>query len=376
MSDEPLGQGAEGEPSSAFRSESTSDERARDALHTIDPGFVHHRAIESFIGPKAMQVVDRLISDLPDLPAWRREARIDHIYTRVLLDFTSHLGVNTLGGLLAEQRGRVFVSTETVLPIEDLYEVDRAVGHCRPKGNSEIGVEIHFTTSRISGDTLRSSLHQGGEIALVATLHGKAGNRLIFHPLLMGFPLLRSEDPDWDAELLWLGRNFYEHFPEDFDEFSKITQVAPPETLEPMRHVSEAAFKTCLASLVGADPQKDWGGEASDLVSSHLHLKGKRVSAAFLLKGPSNFRPMGLDHLGKRNDQIYRLAGEPSDVLVVQHSHEIQSAVRATLRAFVVQPGNPRRYVLMDGRDSLRLLIAYNLYDRAVELTAQLKTSA
>jgi hypothetical protein len=115
---------------------------------------------------------------------------------------------------------------------------------------------------------------------------------------------------------------------------------------------------------------KDWGGEQADHYSAHLHLDGRPTTAGFLFKGPARFRPMGLNSLGKNNDQIYRLAQLPANLLVVQHCHEILPPVRATLRAFAVQPGNPRRYCLMDGRDSLRLLRAYNKLDRARELSA------
>ena len=46
------------------------------------------------------------------------------------------------------------------------------------------------------------------------------------------------------------------------------------------------------------------------------------------------------------------------------------------LRVYAVQPYGPRRYCFIDGRDSLRLLQAYGLYDRAVELTEQQKQEA
>jgi hypothetical protein len=57
---------------------------------------------------------------------------------------------------------------------------------------------------------------------------------------------------------------------------------------------------------------------------------------------------------------------------VVQHCHEIQEPVRASLRAFAVQPGAVRRYCVIDGKDSLRLLIAYDKLDRARELSVRL----
>jgi hypothetical protein len=139
--------------------------------------------------------------------------------------------------------------------------------------------------------------------------------------------------------------------------------------------VSEAAFKACLARLLGDPVQDDWGGEQFDHFSAHMHLSGRATTAAFVLKGPARFLPMSLNHLGKNNDQIYRLAQAPAQLLIVQHAHEILAPVRATLRAFAVQPGNPRRYMLMDGRESLRLLQAYELYDEAVRLSVKKQRS-
>jgi hypothetical protein len=106
-----------------------------------------------------------------------------------------------------------------------------------------------------------------------------------------------------------------------------------------MRQITGSAFKTCLAEILGDTTRADWGGEMSDHFAAHLHLCGKRTTAAFVLKGPGNgFSPMTLRNLGKNSDQIYRLAQEPAQLLVVQHCHDITAAVRETLRAFAVQP--------------------------------------
>jgi hypothetical protein len=137
-----------------------------------------------------------------------------------------------------------------------------------------------------------------------------------------------------------------------------------------MERITEAAFKVCLAEILGDTARADWGGEMSDHFAAHIHLSGKQTTAAFLLKGPGNgFSPMTLRNLGKNSGQIYRLAQEPVQLLAVQHCHDITSPVRATLRAFAVQPGRTRRYCLIDGRDSLRLLTAYNKLDRALKLS-------
>ena len=80
---------------------------------------------------------------------------------------------------------------------------------------------------------------------------------------------------------------------------------------------------------------------------------------------------MTLNQLGKNNDQIYRLAQEPAELLVVQHCHDITAAVRATLRAFTVTPGALRRYCLIDGKDSFKILKAYDKLEQALKLSNQ-----
>jgi hypothetical protein len=353
----------------SIRSELTPEQRALSPEHTIDPGFVHRRAIETVLGPDGMRYVDDTIRQLPGLPEHQADYRIDHIYKDYLLAFCQGLKIKTLAELLASGCGTMFCSTEKVLPNSEVYTAERTRSEIQPAGESAHTVLLKYSTKRVTSDTLRSELHDGARLSIVATLRRREGDTLIFYPLVIGGPWLRIQDPEWADKLVWWSYHFFEHFVEDFAEFSRVKNAPKPDDVEPMRHVSEKAFKACLAKILGDNVAADWGGEQSDHFTSHLHLDGRRVTAAFLLKGPAKFGPMGLNHLGKNNDQIYRLAQEPADVLIVQHSHDITSPVRATLRAFAVQPGRPRRYCLIDGRDSLWLLRAYDLYDEAVRLS-------
>jgi hypothetical protein len=349
----------------------TPEERALPLEQTVDPGFVHKRKIQTIMGPQAMRVVDELISRLPSLPDWQREVRIDHIYKDVFLEFCKIHGIKSLEEVLAQGKGHMICSTETVAPCDDIYDAERAVSLWVPRGESEYRVEFHYSTELVTSDTLRSEMHQGGEISIVAELHKVEGNILVFHPLLMGSPWLRSSNPEWEERIMWWNLDFFENFIEDIDEFSKVLEYKKPNDFTPMKNISERAFKRALSFILGDSISKDWGGETSDHFTSNLHLKGRRITAAFLLKGPARFSPMGLNHLGKNNDQIVRLAQEPADMLIVQHCHEILPPVRSTLRAFSVQPYGAKRYCLIDGRDSLWLLKAYDLYNSAVEWSQQ-----
>lgn len=344
----------------------STDERMLPLEATIDPGFVHKRRIQTILGSEGMRLVDELIQRLPSLPDWQREVRIDHIYKDVFLDFCRIHGVPTLLDLLAARKERVFSSTERLGSCPDFFDVKRAVSPWVPRGRTKYRVEFHYSTALVASDTLKGRLQTGSQVSLVAELHSASDKVLVFDPLLMGFPWLRTRDPKWQDRIMWWNYAFFENFIEDFDEFARVRGTPKPSDHSPMKLVSERGFKRALGEILGDATLKDWGGETSDHFTSHLHLKGHRVTAAFLLKGPARFAPMGLNHLGKNNDQIVRLAHEPADVLFIQHCHTILPPVRETLRAFAVRPYGARRYCLIDGRDSLWLLQAHGMFDAAV----------
>ena len=150
---------------------------------------------------------------------------------------------------------------------------------------------------------------------------------------------------------------------EQIDTFSAIrkTEVQSQQSLKKLKNIPERKVKTAFAEIIG-EPNipKDWGGESSDLFTSRLMIENQRISTAFLLKGPSRFHSMTPADLGKNGDQIGRLFDEPADFLVLQHCHEVGNAVRRQMRAYAQQMGNPRKFCIIDGYDTLRILTAYN----------------
>jgi hypothetical protein len=339
-------------------------------LH-VDPGLIHHRKIEALLGESGSNVVSDLITRIPlSTPEWRKEVLVDQIYSRVLIDATGIWKIKTLEQLLAEQSGHLFCSIVRLRACPEIYESERVAAVCCHSYGASYRVELHFASSRVRADTLRSRLSMGGEFAVVGLLAGKRASTLIFDALLIGFPYLHDTETD---DLQWrLYTDHYRLHLEDFREFADVGSTPLPETFTEMSQVSETVFKRCLGTILRESLPLDWGGEASDFFTSHLHVGDQRVTAAFLLKGPGNkFSPMTLRHLGKNGDQIVRLSKEPADVLVVQHCHDIQPSVQETLKLFATQPGNPKRYCLIDGRESLRLLQAFGLAEWATRETSK-----
>ncbi len=231
-------------------------------------------------------------------------------------------------------------------------------------------VRIAYHTKHLVSDTGKMTLAGGAEEGYVESIIGLLHNRsdrFEIQPLVIGVPWLDHPRNGGDrARLMCMGRAFGEILAEDIDQFSRMQQIrvaTADEWLSVMRTIPEAQVKNAFASLLAEPTRKDWGGEANDHFSTNVHIGGRRQTAAFLLKGPTKFQEMTLNMCGKKADQIYRLTNSGADISVVQHCHQIGEAVRATLRSMVFYPGRPRKYCLIDGQATYRILKAYSLLE-------------
>jgi hypothetical protein len=174
---------------------------------------------------------------------------------------------------------------------------------------------------------------------------------------------------------IFTGRRFYAHsddpleipdrrqvFASSVDQFRRLKGVEPmrQSDLELLKEIPEKQIKEWFAEIIG-EPfvPKDWGGETSDLFTTQLSLDGRPCSAAFLLKGPSFFKPMTIAALGKNGDQINRLFSEPVDLFILQHCHHVRSAVVRLMEAFAWDARRPGRYIVIDGATTFQILRAY-----------------
>lgn len=346
-----------------FRENETPESRSLDAEFTIDPGFVHQRKIQTILGNKGTSIINNLVLKIPsNLQVGLKMIQINHIYKDVFLYWCKINGIKTFEEIYATKQGKIFCSVEQLNKCEEIYDSERVKVKLITRKVIPEDIFLEFTSSRVTSDTIRSRLAEGDIFAIIAELKSYTNVEIIFDPIIIGSPWFENKEIDSTLDLSWYGYIYYENFIEDFKEFSKVKSIPPVsiDEIEILKSIPEKKIKKVFTELLGESPKNDWGGEQSDLFSSQIHLGYKRLTAAFLLKGPANFKPMSLNNLGKNNDQIVRLANEPADVLFIQHCHEVLPAVRSTLRAFAVQPGNPRRYCLIDGRDTLRILKAYD----------------
>ena len=341
--------------------------RAEDKFHHIDMGFLNNRLCMSALPPQARQeFIER------QKPGSDHLTRLtnSHLLVTMLLDCCESVGAPTLlKALTLGEPRHLFRSTERLAPCPDIYEAHR-VCHA-VELDIEFGkpVVIAYHTSHLVSETgkmvLRAGASEGHVNSIVGLLHYKP-DRFEIEPLVIGAPWFDHWRNGNDSNtLMWLGSSFGEILPEDIDQFSEMSQVKignAEEWKDAMGALPESKVKEAFASLLSEPTKKDWGGEANDHFSANVSVRDRRRTAAFLLKGPSQFREMTLEMCGKRADQIHRMVDSDADISVVQHAHLIGAVVRRTLRELTVRPGDSRRkYCLIDGQATYRILKAYSL---------------
>lgn len=173
-------------------------------------------------------------------------------------------------------------------------------------------------------------------------------------------------------------------YPEQIESFEIARDVkrAPIAEVRQLGKIPEDDVKHAFAMIIG-EPfvPKDWGGEKSDLQTNHVRLEGEPCSAAFIFKGPGLVGELHPANLGKRGDQLIRAFDEPVDLVVVQHHAKIANTVVREAESLASNPARPRRYCILDGADTVRILKAYQMFPppptpRSAESNPRAKRSA
>ena len=341
--------------------------RTEDKFHHIDMGFLNRRLCLGFLTPDLQQsFIEKQETGSDHMAIFFNY----HLLVTMVLDFCEALDAPSLLKALALGKQRhLFRSTERLAPCPEIYDAAR-VSHA-VELDLDFGkpVFIAYHTSHTVSDTGKMVLNKGSTdgymSSIVGLLHDKP-NRYEVEPMVIGQPWFDHPRNGVDSsQLMWHGRSFGEILPEDIDQFSKMRDVkikSEDEWMSVMRELPEIKVKKAIARLLFEPTKKDWGGESDDHFTANVLVRGRRSTAAFLLKGPNPFREMTLEMCGKRADQIHRMVDSDADISIVQHSHLIGSVVRRTLRGQTILPGNRRRkYCLIDGQATYRILKAYSL---------------
>jgi hypothetical protein len=340
--------------------------RLADYFSHIDMGFLNRRLAISALGPIRQEFLER---QKPGDDHWTI-LNNDHLLVTMLIDVCTAVSVPTLAEALALGRPKhMFMSTERLEPCQNIYDASRVTHGVHLDYDYGRPVVISYHTHHIVSDTgrmvLRDGYQKGHRESIIGLLHSRPEEWEI-EPIVIGAPWLDHPRNEDGAGAVWYGYDYGEILPEDIQEFARMAEVSvsnADEWMSVMRALPEQRVKAAFASLLSEPTKKDWGGEENDHYSSNVTVGGRRRTAAFVLKGPARFQEMTPAMCGQNGDQIYRLAKCGADISVIQHCHQVGAAVRETLRSFTVTPGRPRKFCIIDGQATYRILKAYGFFD-------------
>lgn len=228
-----------------------------------------------------------------------------------------------------------------------------------PLGERDYDLAGELSNDHMFSDTTATLLSNRRRVLMAGRFEQRDG-RIEIQPYIIGDMI---EDVGSGLRMSWAQR--VRAYPEIIDTFAKTKEVKASTTaeLQVLAATPEEDVKHAFAAIIG-EPfvPKDWGGEKSDLQTSRVHVDGKPLSAAFIFKGPSIRGEMHPANMGKRGDQLVRAFDEPVDLIVIQHCNKVANSVVRLAEALAVDPVRPRRYCIIDGEDTVRILKAYGMF--------------
>lgn len=97
------------------------------------------------------------------------------------------------------------------------------------------------------------------------------------------------------------------------------------------------------------------GDERSDLYTSQGFARAADVQRVALQR-PQLPAAMTVRALGKLGDQIVWLFSQPTELLILPHCHQITPSVISMMEAYAHDLRNPRKYMIIDGAYTSRIL--------------------
>jgi hypothetical protein len=333
----------------------------------LEPYFLHQELVQGLIGPQ------RTASALAQITRRDNPAvATPYILAEALADALPALRISELLKIAHEQAIHVGQVVGVAQEVTFRRAKDRDAPGVRPVDftavldvEEPLNLAGTFNSVRMASASAVGGLTGSRRVYLIGTITDLSRAKIEIRPAFIGIRSLIEGDDSASGEIGY-GLRIY---PSEVGQFGGVDfgRSVPPAELKAVLAVPEERVKNAIADLIGeAYVPKDWGGERSDLYTSRVFARGRQMSSAWLFKGPGYPHPMTVRALGKPGDQIVRLFSEPAELLILQHCHEITPSVVSMMEAYAYDLRNPRKYMIIDGADTSRILKSQGLLPSAV----------
>lgn len=330
----------------------------------LDAWFLHEKLILNLLAPNDGAELGRRISAAGS-HAFAEMQRADlveralaaYLAARPVASLEIHLLHGTLrtGQLVWLEQEIAFKGLPIALHSIAQGEDARATFSARLASHPSIRVHGDYNPVRLTCSTAKSQLSGTRRQFMLGYIQDITDDVIDIRPITIASrwgqptPEIDNFDPA-EPSHIWPGA---------VDQFAGVdfSQRMAKSDLNMLKDIPEGGIRKAFVEILGRpDLPKDRGSQQTDLWTTHLLVEGHPLIAAFLFNEPAEFEPMTIASLGKNGDQIDKLSSIAADVLVVQHCHSIPAPVVNMMRVYASDPYHPRRYLVINGYDTIKLL--------------------
>jgi hypothetical protein len=278
-----------------------------------------------------------------------------HLLVTYTMDACADGEVKTLGETLMDPvPGRLFSTVATVAAAPDRAGAEDGRLRLTLPFPYPRDVFITYFGANFLSRAERDRITDGTAVALIGQIDVVKDGFIQADPLVMGTPSFdHFRNGEIDLALAPYAGDWFETLPVDIDEFSTAmdegdVDVAESEWRGALAALGQDGVRKRLAGIVGKVAPPEGVAAGTDMIFAELHIDGTPTAAAILTTDENT----DLMQIGAR------LAATPARLLIVQHCGAIAESLRDTIRAFAVAPHAPRRFCLIDGADTYRIIKA------------------
>ncbi len=288
----------------------------------------------------------------------------DHLLVTFAMDACRDREVAALGETLADPTpGELFCSTELLEGTEAVFGDARARNRVLLPYDCGRDVFVEFDPHQFLSDAERAQ--HAGPIRMSVMCHVDIvrDDFVSATALVMGTPTFTHfRNRDTKLDLADHAADWFETWPEDIDELAACADIAPPADKDWQAALAPLCGEDicrALADILGGTRMRGEADAGTLMLAAGARRGGEQAPTAVIVVADAGAGVLEPATLRARPDAMAALDATPAELWIVQHCHTIGPAVREMVRAFAVRPHAPRRYCLIDGADTYRILKAY-----------------
>ena len=287
----------------------------------------------------------------------------NHLLVTYVMDAFRDRKISSLGEVLLNPNATdLFFSIETLKGSKNLNPDNQRIARniLNSPWAEKRRIYIQYETYNFLSSFEREQFSKTQNLAIACQIDVIKNHYIIAAPLFMGtltFDHFRNQEESLTFSKfapLW-----FETLPFDLLGFQVGANVLVPEAETIKAAMVQEGTKKVYYKMLSLLTKKEvskWNFIWPDIALVEAKLLGKSLKAAILNVNLDAKKTLTLSALNHADNALIRLSQTGADLLIIQHSGPIDVKIYKILKTIATPPHNPRRFCLVDGSFSWKIL--------------------